>query len=114
MSDVSTTIQGNAARGCGGANPSGHNRKVSALLYAYDRRRTTRHGVFIAMARRSAHEGTVKVDTAEIRALSVLGDVDPRSIRRVLDGKPVRGMAGRRARRVLIEAGLLEQNEEDE
>lgn len=63
------------------------------------------------MARRSAQQKTATVDTAELRALSVLGDVDPRSIRRILDGKEVRGMAGRRARRVLIEAGLLDPKE---
>ncbi len=46
-------------------------------------------------------------DASTLRRLAVLADVDPRSLRRLLRGEPVRGAAGHRARRVLIEAGYL-------
>lgn len=47
------------------------------------------------------------LDASTLRRLSVLADVDPRSLRRLLRGEPVRGAAGHRARRVLVEAGYL-------
>jgi hypothetical protein len=47
-----------------------------------------------------------RLDEALKRELSVKGDVDPRTLEKVLRGEPVRGMAGRRARRVLEEAGF--------
>jgi hypothetical protein len=47
------------------------------------------------------------VDAAILRQLAVEGDVDPRSLRKLLAGKTVRGMAGRRAALVLLQAGLL-------
>lgn len=46
------------------------------------------------------------LDEATRRELAVKGEVDPRSIEKVLRGERVRGMAGRRARRVLEEAGF--------
>lgn len=48
-----------------------------------------------------------KPDSAALRELAVRADVDPRTIKRVLEGAAVRGMPGRRARRVLEEAGYL-------
>lgn len=45
------------------------------------------------------------IDEATVRRLSVLADADPRSIRKVLRGGKVRGMAGERVRRVLEEHG---------
>ena len=44
---------------------------------------------------------------ASIRALAVQASVDPRTIVAVIEGRPVRGMAGHRARAALVEAGLL-------
>lgn len=46
------------------------------------------------------------IDQAMLRELAVRAEADPRSVRRALEGKVVRGMAGRRIERVLIEAGL--------
>ena len=46
-------------------------------------------------------------DAAIIREIAVVAQVDPRTIRRVLAGASVRGMAGRRARAALVEAGYL-------
>ena len=47
------------------------------------------------------------LDQAQLRELAVAAGVDPRTILNVYRGKAVRGMAGRRAREVLIERGLL-------
>jgi hypothetical protein len=47
------------------------------------------------------------LDRASIRALAVRAGVDPRTIIRVIEGEPVRGMAGQRALAVLLEAGVL-------
>jgi hypothetical protein len=47
------------------------------------------------------------LDKATIRALSVRASVDPRTIVRVIEGRPVRGMAGQRALAALIESGVL-------
>lgn len=49
------------------------------------------------------------LDTCTLRRLAVKGDVDPRSLKKVLAGKRVRGMAGYRAKLVLVEAGLLSE-----
>jgi hypothetical protein len=46
------------------------------------------------------------LDAATVRRLAVRADVDPRTIQKVYEGLPVRGMAGRRARGALAEAGL--------
>ena len=48
------------------------------------------------------------LDAATIRELAVRADVDPRTISKVMDGQPARGMAGRRARAALIAGGFLE------
>lgn len=48
-----------------------------------------------------------KLDKATCRELAVRASVDPRSIQQILAGRPVKGMAGHRARRVLQEVGLL-------
>jgi hypothetical protein len=48
-----------------------------------------------------------RIDTATARALAVKAVCDPRTIRRVLHGEPVRPGVAQRARAVLIEAGLL-------
>jgi hypothetical protein len=50
-----------------------------------------------------------KLSADEARRLAVQGDVDPRSLIAVLEGRRVRGMAGRRARRVLEQNGYLPQ-----
>lgn len=47
------------------------------------------------------------IDAANARRLAVKAVCDPRTITRVLQGIPVRGDAGNRARAVLVEAGLL-------
>ncbi|MBK8994469.1 MAG: hypothetical protein IPM35_01775 [Myxococcales bacterium] len=49
------------------------------------------------------------IDASTLRRLAVQADVDPRSLLRLYHGKPVRGSAGHRARRVLIEAGYLKE-----
>jgi hypothetical protein len=49
----------------------------------------------------------LQVDEATLRQLAVKADVDPRSLKKLLAGKTVRGMAGRRAALVLRQAGLL-------
>jgi hypothetical protein len=54
-----------------------------------------------------------RLETATIRALAVTAGVDPRTIMRSYAGETVRGLAGRRARRALIEAGLLSPSPED-
>lgn len=50
---------------------------------------------------------TKTVDEATKRELAVRAEVDPRTIEKILRGEPVRGMAGRRARRTLEGAGLI-------
>lgn len=50
-----------------------------------------------------------KADASSLRRLAVLADVDPRSLRRLLRGEQVRGAAGHRARRVLVEEGYLSE-----
>jgi hypothetical protein len=52
--------------------------------------------------------GTRRVhDAATVRRLAVAAEVDPRTIRKLLDGEVVVGMPGQRARRVLEGEGLL-------
>jgi hypothetical protein len=48
------------------------------------------------------------LDASTLRRLSVESDTDPRSIKKILEGKEVRGSAGRRARQVLIRHGHLQ------
>lgn len=48
-----------------------------------------------------------RCDTATVRRLAAEAETDPRTIRKLLEGKPVRGLAAHRARRVLVAAGLL-------
>lgn len=50
------------------------------------------------------------ITTWRARKLAVEASVDPRTIVRTLEGRRVRGMAGDRARRVLVEAGLLKDD----
>jgi hypothetical protein len=54
---------------------------------------------------------TRRLDYAIARKLAVQAQVDPRTILRVHRGKPVRGMAGHRAREALIHAGFLRSAE---
>lgn len=51
------------------------------------------------------------LDYAKARELAVRAQVDPRTILAVFRGDTVRGMAGRRARRVLVDAGYLPATE---
>lgn len=46
------------------------------------------------------------VDAATARRLAVKADCDPRSIRRIIAGEPVRGMSGQRALKVVRESGI--------
>lgn len=46
------------------------------------------------------------VDCAELRRLACRAEVDPRTLAKVIRGEPVRGMAGRRALRVLRAEGI--------
>jgi hypothetical protein len=48
-----------------------------------------------------------KLDAATARRLAVEASCDPRTLQRVLDGEPVRGLARERARQVLRQHGLL-------
>ena len=47
------------------------------------------------------------ISTGRARTLAVKASVDPRTLEKVLRGERVAGLAGDRARKVLIEAGLL-------
>ena len=47
------------------------------------------------------------IDYANARRLAVRGDVDPRTIMKLVSGQNVGGMTGERAKKVLKEAGLL-------
>ncbi len=51
-----------------------------------------------------------RIDDATVRALAVEAHVCPKTIRKVLAGLPVRGMAGHRARCVLRVNGWLEDS----
>jgi len=46
-------------------------------------------------------------DAATVRRLAVAADFDPRTILKELHGRRARGMAGHRARAVLVQEGLL-------
>jgi hypothetical protein len=46
-------------------------------------------------------------DTAALRRYAVAADADPRTVRKVLEGQPVRGMVARRVQAVLVAAGLV-------
>ncbi|KYF87532.1 hypothetical protein BE17_07250 [Sorangium cellulosum] len=59
------------------------------------------------MKRETRAQEPTQVDWPTLRQLAVKADVDPRTIAKVLRSEDVRGMAGHRARRALIEAGLL-------
>jgi hypothetical protein len=48
-----------------------------------------------------------KLDAATARKFAVEASCDPRTLRRILDGEAVRGLAGERARKVLVKHGLL-------
>lgn len=48
-----------------------------------------------------------RLDAGALRKLAVEASCDPRTVRRVLQGQPVRGLAGERARAVLMQHGLL-------
>ncbi len=54
-----------------------------------------------------------RLDADLLRRLSVQASVDPRSLQKLLAGKPVRGMAGRRALEALQAAGLMLPDEGD-
>lgn len=63
------------------------------------------------MASQDAH-GDLGIDRATLRRLAVEADVDPRTIIRELraargERPPVRGMAGHRARKLLVEKGMI-------
>lgn len=47
------------------------------------------------------------LDKATIRALAVRASCDPRTIARVIEGRPVRGLAGQRALAAIIDAGVM-------
>jgi hypothetical protein len=52
-----------------------------------------------------------RIREAHLRELAVRASCDPRTIEKAFRGKPVRGMAGHRARAVLKEDGLLAADE---
>jgi hypothetical protein len=52
-----------------------------------------------------------KLDAATARRLAVEASCDPRTLQRVLDGEEVRGLAGERALKVLVEHGLMSISE---
>lgn len=47
------------------------------------------------------------LDAATLRRLAVRASCDPKTIKRVFDSEPVRGLAFHRAHQTLAEAGLL-------
>ena len=47
------------------------------------------------------------ISGADLKRLALDASVDPRTLQAVLEGRPVRGMAGERARKALVEAGYL-------
>lgn len=48
------------------------------------------------------------IDEATARRLAVKADCDPRTVRKVLQGDPLKSMSARRAHKVLVEEGLAE------
>jgi len=53
------------------------------------------------------------LDASTVRALAVESGTDPRTVQRVYQGHRVRGMAGKRARLVLVAVGLLPEKKTD-
>ncbi len=53
------------------------------------------------------------LDAASLRRFAVAAEVDPATITKALNGEPIRGMPGDRARRVLREAGKIPKEEND-
>jgi len=51
-----------------------------------------------------------QLDTAELRALAVAVDADPRTVSKILLGKHVRGIVGRRVMRELSRLGYVEHS----
>ncbi|WP_437983727.1 hypothetical protein [Sorangium sp. So ce117] len=51
----------------------------------------------------------MQVDTATLRQLAVKAEADPRTVAKMLRNEVVRGVAGQRVRRTLIEAGLIKE-----
>ncbi len=47
------------------------------------------------------------LEAAHVRRLAVKASCDPRTIKKLLKGERVTGLAGQRARAALVEAGLL-------
>lgn len=66
----------------------------------------------ISCPRLAAVANLAKVDWATIRRLAVQSDTDPKTIRKLLSGLPVRGSAGKRGRRVLEEEGYIKEETE--
>lgn len=60
----------------------------------------------VRMGRKTKQKPSV-VDYPRARELAVAASVDPRTILKVARGELVKGMPGRRAEKVLREAGLL-------
>ncbi|WP_437647308.1 hypothetical protein [Sorangium sp. So ce362] len=56
---------------------------------------------------RAAEAQVRNIDKATQRRLAVAADCDPRTVVKVFRGERVKGMSGERARKALIEAGLL-------
>lgn len=61
-----------------------------------------------------ARDSRACIDAGVLRRLAADGDVDPRSLLKLLRGEAVKGMAGRRARKVLMAAGLLRRADDKE
>lgn len=54
-------------------------------------------------------EAAPRIGTALLRELAVQAHADPRTVRKVIAGSPVRGDVERRVRRVLIAEGIIGQ-----
>ncbi|HKW48699.1 MAG TPA: hypothetical protein VJN70_14720 [Gemmatimonadaceae bacterium] len=54
------------------------------------------------------------IDAATLRRLSVTASCDPRTIRKMLRGEKVLGLAGERARAALIKEGLIRNGGNDD
>lgn len=52
------------------------------------------------------------ISTGRARMLAVKASVDPRTLVKLLRGDPVVGLAGDRARKVLVEEGLLKEEQD--
>ena len=59
------------------------------------------------MTKRTDASAEKRLDAAAVRRLAVDASVDPRTIKKVLKGEAVVGLAGERARAALVKAGLL-------